>query len=243
MLGRFGYAISNFNKSNGLPTDFEEVHHNIWNKVRDYTMTSPERIYALTEAVTYINQNKIDGSIVECGVWKGGSMMAVIIRLLEMGNRERSLFLYDTFEGMSEPTELDVDPLGKTATSLLKERNKTEKDHIWAFSPLEAVKERIYNTQYPRELIHFVKGKVEETIPKTLPEKIAILRLDTDWYESTKHELIHLFPRLIEGGVLILDDYGHWSGAKKAVIEYIIENKIKILLNRIDNTGRIGVKQ
>lgn len=169
--------------------------------------------------------------------------MAVILRLMELYEKERELFLYDTFDGMSEPTEFDVDPSGKTAASLLDERNKSEQDHIWAFSPLEAVKERIYGTNYPKNLINFIKGKVEETIPTTVPEKIAILRLDTDWYESTKHELIHLFPRLVQGGVLILDDYGHWSGAKRAVDEYLMDNKIKILLNRIDNTGRIAIKQ
>ena len=83
---------------------------------------------------------------------------------------------------------------------------------------------------------------MEETIPTHIPHAISLLRLDTDWYESTKHELTHLFPLLSPGGVIIIDDYGHWQGAKKAVDEYFEENKIKILLNRIDYTGRIGVK-
>jgi O-methyltransferase len=231
------------NKSTSLPEDFNTYHSDIYHKVKEYTMTSPERVFSLIEAVNYVLRCKIEGSIVECGVWKGGSMMAAILRLQEMGDTERSLFLYDTFEGMSEPTEFDMDPSGQKATTLLNTRTKTEEDHVWAFSPLEAVKASIYQTQYPKELIHFIKGKVEETIPQTIPEKIAILRLDTDWYESTKHELIHLFPRLVKGGVLILDDYGHWSGAKKAVDEYIHENNITMLLNRIDNTGRIGIKQ
>jgi hypothetical protein len=85
-------------------------------------------------------------------------------------------------------------------------------------------------------------GKVEDTIPADIPEKIALLRLDTDWYESTKHELIHLFPRLQKGGVLIIDDYGFWKGARKAVDEYFAENNIQILLNRIDDTGRMAIK-
>jgi hypothetical protein len=90
--------------------------------------------------------------------------------------------------------------------------------------------------------VRLVKGKVEDTVPKNAPEKIALLRLDTDWYESTRHELVHLFPRLLPGGVLIIDDYGHWQGARKAVDEYIAGNQVKILLNRVDYTGRIGVK-
>jgi hypothetical protein len=90
--------------------------------------------------------------------------------------------------------------------------------------------------------VRLVKGKVEDTVPKNAPEEIALLRLDTDWYESTRHELVHLFPRLVPGGVLIIDDYGHWQGARKAVDEYIAGNQVKILLNRVDYTGRIGVK-
>ncbi len=231
------------NKATSLPEDFNIHHSNIFHNVKAYTMTSPERVFSLIEAVDYIQRSRIEGTIVECGVWKGGSMMAAILRLQDLGEMKRELFLYDTFDGMSEPTEYDKDPLGENAKDLLLISDKTEENHIWAFSPLEAVKERIYSTQYPKELIHFIKGKVEKTIPQTIPEKIAILRLDTDWYESTKHELIHLFPKLVQGGVLILDDYGHWSGAKKAVDEYIKENNIKILLNRIDNTGRIAIKQ
>ena len=242
LLNKFQLELKK-NKSTHLPEDFNAHHCKIYNTVKAYTMTSPERVFSLIEAVDYIHKFGVEGSIVECGVWKGGSMMAVILRLMELHEKKRELFLYDTFDGMSEPTEFDIDPSGKTAASLLDERYKSEQDHIWAFSPLEAVKERIYGTNYPKNLINFIKGKVEETIPTTVPEKIAILRLDTDWYESTKHELIHLFPRLVQGGVLILDDYGHWSGAKRAVDEYLMDNKIKILLNRIDNTGRIAIKQ
>ena len=77
-------------------------------------------------------------------------------------------------------------------------------------------------------------------IPKYLPGEIALLRLDTDWYKSTQHELIHLYPLLVGSGVLIIDDYGHWQGAKKAVDEYFSDKKI--LLNRIDYTGRISIK-
>ena len=92
-------------------------------------------------------------------------------------------------------------------------------------------------------MIRFVKGKVEDTIPKNTPEKIALLRLDTDWYESTYHELTHLFPLLSKHGVLIIDDYGHWQGARKAVDQYFGENNIQILLNRMDYSGRMAIKQ
>jgi hypothetical protein len=104
------------------------------------------------------------------------------------------------------------------------------------------VRNNVCGTGYPREKLHFVVGKVEDTIPATMPRKIALLRLDTDWYDSTKHELSHLFPLLRPQGVLIVDDYGHWQGARKAVDEYFAAHQTGILLHRIDYTGRIAVK-
>jgi hypothetical protein len=89
----------------------------------------------------------------------------------------------------------------------------------------------------------FIKGKVEETIPGTLPKEISLLRLDTDWYESTLHNLVHLYPLLRKGGILILDDYGHWQGARKATDEYFARENIIPFLSRIDYTGRLYVKQ
>jgi bifunctional ADP-heptose synthase (sugar kinase/adenylyltransferase) len=97
-------------------------------------------------------------------------------------------------------------------------------------------------TGYPSSNLIFVQGKVEETLPRVIPDNISLLRLDTDWYESTRHELIHLFPLLSKSGVLVLDDYGYWAGARKAVDEYVVENNIKILLDRVDGTGRVGLK-
>ena len=108
---------------------------------------------------------------------------------------------------------------------------------------MESVKENISKTNYPEELIKYVKGRVEKPLPKKELKKIAILLLDTDWYESTKHELENLFPLLVKGGVLIVDDYGHWKGSRKAVDEYITKNNLKILLHRVDYTGRIAIKQ
>jgi hypothetical protein len=99
-------------------------------------------------------------------------------------------------------------------------------------------------TGYPSNKIHFIKGPVEETIPRQMPSpSIALLRLDTDWYESTKHELIHLFPRLSAGGILIIDDYGHWAGARQAVDEYFAGLPEKYFFHRIDYSGRLIVKR
>jgi O-methyltransferase len=221
-----------------VPIAFVETYK----KVRPYTMTSPERIFSLCEAVTYLQKNKIEGDVVECGVWKGGSMMAVALTLLSLGDVSRDLYLFDTFEGMSAPTDDDVDIAGLSAKNLLQNSDKAKDESVWCHAALDGVKDVIESTGYPSDKTHFVKGMVEETIPHFSPNKIALLRLDTDWYASTKHELEHLFPSLSKGGVLIIDDYGHWQGARKAVDEYFAKNDIKILLNRIDYTGRIAVK-
>lgn len=236
------FSASKKKKEDPLPGDFEVLHTQVYNDVKPYTMTSPERVFGLIEAVKYISRNKIEGDMAECGVWRGGSMMAVAKTLLYMNDGNRKLFLYDTFSGMSTPTDVDKTPDDKNAADLLK-KSSAKTSEVWAYSDLDEVKTTMKLSGYKKELIHYVEGKVEDTIPATLPGKIALLRLDTDWYESTKHELIHLFPLLVQGGVLIVDDYGYWKGARKAVDEYFAENKIRILLSRMDDTGRIAIRQ
>jgi hypothetical protein len=214
----------------------------IFEKCLPYTMTSAERLYSVYKSIEYIVANNIQGDIVECGVWKGGSSMCAMLSLAAFGDQNRNFFLYDTFEGMSEPGEKDKDLSDSSAKDQLSSREKTTSDVIWAYSPLEEVQKNIEYTGYPMSKVQCIKGKVEETIPGTISDKVALLRLDTDWYESTLHELNHLFPKLVPGGVLIIDDYGHWKGAREAVDQYFHDNNITILLNRIDYTGRAGIK-
>jgi hypothetical protein len=214
--------------------DMDDTFLALWQASKQYTVTSIERMFALYDASKYIVSSKIDGDMVECGVWKGGSSMLCAMTLKLMQETRKQVYLYDTFTGMTEPTEKDVDFKGKQASKY--DFNK------WCSIPLMDVKRAMRLTGYPFENIHFVEGRVEDTIPGTVPEKIALLRLDTDFYESTYHEMVHLFPRLVTGGVLIIDDYGHFKGAREAVDKYLRENNVKILLNRIDYTGRIGIK-
>lgn len=207
---------------------------------RPYTMTSVERMAALLNAVNYVSQNKIPGDIAECGVWRGGSMMVVALGLLARGDTNRSLYLYDTYEGMSEPTGKDKSFDGTSAAEQLAGSKKEEA--IWCYASIEDVRKNLLSTGYPKDKIHFIKGKVEDTIPATLPGNLALLRLDTDWYESTLHELNHLYPLLDPKGVMVIDDYGHWQGARKAVDEYFQKSGESIFLHRIDYTGRILVR-
>lgn len=241
-LNKRGYDIVKLNKSRQWPIDFEEIHQKIIEKVEPFTMTSQERIYGLIEAVKYLVKNNIPGDVVECGVWKGGSMLAIAEILTQMNNVHRDLFLYDTYEGMSEPSEHDMAFTNQKAAEFLISNEEKKENLFWAYSSLDVVKQTMSYTAYPKNKIHYVKGKVEDTIPAVVPGDIALLRLDTDWYESTKHELVHLFPKLVKGGVLIIDDYGFWKGARKAVDEYFHDTNTQILLNRLDDTGRIAIK-
>ena len=220
----------------GFPSDFSPAEIDDIRAVRPYTMTSLERIVAMIRGMQYVIDAKLPGDVVECGVYKGGSVMAAARTLLRAGEAGRTIWLYDTYEGMAEPGELDVSNRNKSA------RKKWGQTAKWCYAGLEEVRTAVESTGYPPDRLRFVKGKVEDTIPAHAPEQIALLRLDTDWYESTKHELIHLYPRLVRGGVLILDDYGHWQGARQATDEYLAEQGFHLLLSRIDETARMAVK-
>lgn len=223
----------------GFP-DFDPEFVPLYAAARPYTMTSPERMYGLFKAVQYLVANRIDGDFVECGVWKGGSTMLAASTLLRCGDASRELWLYDTFAGMTEPERADVDHSGQPAAEHLRIRRMTAGQ--WCRSPLEEVRAVMAQTAYPAERIRYIVGPVEQTIPANAPDRIALLRLDTDWYRSTKHELEHLYSRLVKGGVLIIDDYGHWRGCRTAVDEFFATQATPMLLNRLDYTGRIGVK-
>jgi O-methyltransferase len=234
------FRSSGRRRTPGLPPDIDDDTRAIIETVAPFTMTSPERIVALRDAVRHVCRHGIPGAIVECGVWRGGSMMAAALSLLELGQR-RPLHLFDTFDGMPPPADVDRDISGVAAAGLLAAEDRRTGD-TWAWSPLTDVRENLAATGYPAELVRFVAGRVEETIPEHAPEEIAILRLDTDWYESTLHELEHLFPRLAVGGVLIIDDYGHWQGARRAVDEYLAATGTRLFLSRIDYTARLAIK-
>ncbi|GAB2985607.1 hypothetical protein GCM10027049_25600 [Mucilaginibacter puniceus] len=245
LVNNFGYDIVKPDERlvvDGLPADFDKDVVDTYRRVKPYTMTTPERIASLCNAVKYLAANNIEGDFVECGVWRGGSTMAAIDTLLKAGKTDREIYLYDTYEGMSEPTEHDKVFTGTAADELMNTTAKEDPTSVWCYSAIDEVQKNVGSLNYPAAKVHYVKGKVEDTIPQTIPQKIALLRLDTDWYESTAHELKHLYPLLVPGGVIIIDDYGHWEGARKAVDEYIADNKLKLLLNRIDYTGRIGIK-
>lgn len=239
-----GYSLHPADKNYPFGSDMESDFRESYRRNKKYTMTSINRMYGMYKASEYVIDNGIEGAFVECGVWRGGSVMVGMDVLLKKNVTDREFWLYDTFAGMSKPTEKDVMSSGLDANQEWQ-RLKTgvkEEASDWCFAGIEEVIENVTRTGYPRSQIITVQGKVEETIPDKMPEKIALLRLDTDWYESTRQELEYLFPRLSVGGVLILDDYGCWKGAREAVDEYFLKNNYKIFFQRLDYSGRMAVK-
>lgn len=215
----------------------------LFDACRHATMTSVERVYALYKAVEYVIRAEIDGDFVECGVWRGGSLMMMALALRHFGGMARPLHGFDTFAGMPPPGARDVrHDTGEPASTRLAKTPRNENSIEWALAPIDTVRANMAATGHPAELTSFHPGLVEQTLPSEAPARIALLRLDTDWYELTKHELVHLYPRLAPGGILIIDDYGHFRGAREATDEYFGKGGPHILLNRIDGSGRIGVK-
>jgi hypothetical protein len=216
-----------------LPGDRESIELGL-----RYSMASWERIFANTQAIRHIVRARLEGDVVECGVWKGGSMMAMLQTLLTLNETQRKVHLYDTFSGMSAPVSKD----GDFAQSKFKELQTGDDQSDWCQAEMKEVQANVDQVGYPDTKISYIQGKIEDTVPQNLPDKISLLRLDMDWYEPTLHALRHMFPRLQPNGVIIIDDYGHWEGCRKAVDEYLDEMNLTILLGRTDYTGRIGVK-
>lgn len=239
---RFGYDISRYSTQDlSAVADLTDKDREIVRQALPYSMTSLERLAALLNSVSYITTNGIPGDMAECGVWRGGSMVLTALKLLAHGDTGRELFLYDTFEGMPPPTDHDKNLRNEPAELHLRAEPKGT--GTWCYAGIEDVRANILATGYPESKIHLVKGKVEDTLPGRLPGNLSLLRLDTDWYESTRHELTHLYPLLCRRGILIIDDYGHWQGARKAVDEYFLQHDIRSYLHRIDYTGRLLVKE
>jgi O-methyltransferase len=217
--------------------DFSDEQLTLCAEVQTLTQASRERIVTLADAVEYIVRRGITGDFVECGVWLGGSSMVIAKTLLRLGISDRRIWLYDTFGAMPQP-EGDEDRDGNRDFAGQLPPKLTSDVPYGSYLP--NVRANMESTGYPPDRISYVCGLVEETIPATVPTEISLLRLDTDWYSSTAHELEHLYPRLASGGVLIVDDFGHYQGARKAVEEYF--ERSPILLTRVDYTGRMGVK-
>lgn len=247
LINKFNFKIEHKNswykRNEHFIAEISQSEIDIIKSISNYSMSTPANHWAIIQSIKHISKNNIDGDFVECGVWKGGNI--ILFKLIsDLLKLNKNIYAFDTFEGMPEPGEKDFDLKNIDAKKTFDKYK--DKDIKWCYSTLDEVKSNIksFNTSYI-ETYNFVKGKVEETLnnEKNLPNKISLLRLDTDFFESTKKELEVLFPKLVSGGVLIIDDYGHWKGAKKAVDQYFELDKNFLWLHRIDYASRLLIKK
>ena len=233
-----------FHPTKWIPIEINNEEIKIINQCKKYSMGGELRMSVLINLVKLINQKKIKGDFVECGVWRGGNII-LFQKLIEYFSiKNKIIYGYDTFEGMTPPSKFDIYQNKKTAKFLMsKEKKNHNLEHtIHAICSLDQVKKHI-NDATKINNIKLIKGDVVKTlkINQNLPKKISILRLDTDFYDSTKIELEILYPRIQTGGVLIIDDYGEWKGSKKAVDEYFKNNMP--FLHIIDQSSRYLIKR
>jgi len=245
LLAVVGLRISGANAAEKrFPVEITGEDQMIFRYVREKNLStsSDERLFATIMACRYVAERNIDGDFVECGVWRGGNSIIAADVFKRLAS-PKCVWLFDTFAGMTEPTAVDVNFLGQSAEAKFQ---VSKRDHHseWCYSPTEEVEANFSNVGLLSEKVRFVKGDVGQTLsgPGELPGAISVLRLDTDWYESTKICLEALYPRLAAGGVLILDDYGHWGGARKAVDDYFA-SRPRPFLQYVDQAARVGVKR
>lgn len=239
---RLGFQISRTSSAQErLPIEAAPADAALIASLRPYTMTSAERLWSLITAVTYVVDEQLPGDFAECGVWRGGSIMAMAQQLMRLGVTDRRIWLYDTFAGMTAPTMEDVVAVtGESAAHMMSTTEIGDGNNVWAQASRADVEANLASTGYPTENFVLVEGDVAQTLRQSVPSEVSLLRLDTDWYESTKIGLEVLYPRLVVGGVCILDDYGHWEGARKAVDEYFAGHRP--FMHPIDYSGRVFVK-
>jgi len=238
---RLGYQVR---KKSPLFCEKASEASDVINTVRPYTMLSHERLLSLFTQVEFCENAEIPGCYVECGVWKGGSVGLMAMANMKYGVQPRHLHLFDSFQEICEP-DASVD--GERAINEVKSRstggvNGELKplsgiyDSFGGPGSLEGNKmllEKIIG--YDPSYVHYHKGWFQDTLPEvTNIDKIAILRLDSDWYASTKICLEHLYDKVVPGGFIIIDDYGTYEGCRKAVDEYIYNNNIKAYFNYVD---------
>ena len=231
-------------KTYAFPVELTQEERDLFLYVRQngLTMVSDERLYATMLACRFAIERGIAGDFVECGVWRGGNAL-LAAGLFRLHGADRKVYLFDTFTGMTEPTAADrKESTGAPAAETYRALQRgTHTD--WCFASLEDVQQTFSRAGLLDDRVVFVKGDVLATLDgPEVPDRIAVLRLDTDWYESTKKELEVLYPRLSAGGVLIIDDYGHWAGARQATDEYFETHGQRPFLQYTDLTGRTAVK-
>jgi hypothetical protein len=223
--------------------DFTEFEREAYVDAIDLIAQTPAAAVSLLRAVDYVIDSNISGDFLECGVYRGASPILIAKALKRRGITDRKIYMYDTYEGMPEPTQHDV---YYTGARMLDKWDEVKREgsvgSTEMYSTMDEVRSNLSRADYPIENFIMIKGKVEDTIPGVIPDRICLMRLDTDYYTSTKHEFEHLYPRLERGGVLFIDDYGAFAGSRQATDEYLKRNGLTPMLFRVNESVRMMLK-
>ena len=244
-MHRRGIVVSRVNsRSEWTPIELDPADIEIVNYVRsnNLSMGSTQNLYATALACRYIVNMEIEGDFVECGVYRGGHSI-IAAEIFKRFGANKKVFLFDTFKGMTEPTEKDF-KLYSGIPALLKYKANKNQDHVsWAYSSLGEVRNNFNKLKLEDSNVIFIEGDVLQTVPSSmnLLKSISFLRLDTDWFDSTKIELDFLYPLLSKNGIIVIDDYGSWAGSNRATDEYFYSEK-RPFFSLIDGGARLGIK-
>lgn len=207
--------------------------------IEDYTMTSYERMITLWNQVRHLDRDGIQGALVECGTWRGGACGMMALAHLASGTARRKIHLFDSFKGLPEPdSKVDGEVAMQYASGKAGGKLTSIERCVGPLDDNQRLLREI--VKYPRELTVYHVGWFENTVPpaRQTMGSIALLRLDGDWYASTKVCMENLFSHVLPGGMVVIDDYGHWEGCRKAVDEYMASLPRRPFLNYIDGTAR-----
>lgn len=229
----------------GLRSEIPELSEGdaaLLRKIEGLSMTSKIAQWEFIRALRDIEARRIPGDLVECGVWRGGNLALAGLVNAQSGSKRR-IWAYDTFAGMTAPTEFDQKATSNLDTAKKFKELDRDSHNEWCYASREDVVSNFGTVVGANAQLKVIQGPVQETLlqPENLPDRIALLRLDTDFYDSTKTEMEILYPRLQPGGILIIDDYGEWAGARKAVDEYFEGQHV--WLQRVTDTVRMMVKR
>lgn len=206
------------------PSEFASLYR----RIRTRTMCSDARLRGLYRGVRDVIQNEVPGDFVECGSARGGSAALIALTMRQLG-ASRPLWLFDTFEGLPAPTLDDPDfEIANLFTGT-------------CLGTLEEVR-NLFEQLKIGDQVQFTKGLFQDTLPASDVSQIALLHIDGDWYESVKTCLDNLYDKVAPGGIIQIDDYGDWKGARKATDEFFGRRGIRVTLKRLDYSGRFLVK-
>ena len=253
ILARAGYEVRKRAEGELWRHDSAEARE-CMEQISGYTMVAGAGLLSLFQQALFCEKHGIQGSFVECGVWKGGSCGLMALANLRFGSSRRNIHLFDSFQDICEP-DATID--GERAIKEAKEWSR-EPGSSGKLRPLTGFYDRSggpgtllenknlleLNIGYPAEFLHYHVGWFQDTLPRDAATvgPIAILRLDADWYASTKVCLSHLYENVVKGGFVVIDDYGAYEGCRKAVDEFVDKLARPVFLNYVNQDIRYWIK-